>query len=112
MNVCIFQDQLQDLDIICLQIVNLEKEYFSGEVKIYRPRILKIIQHFNGAFSFFDGAAKDGYCAAGVVLFLYESHRFTFRLHCGSRTNMKVELLALWCICKVNSIFYIVTLMV
>ena len=88
------------------------KGYCSGGVKVCRSIIPKEIHQYNGVIGFFYGAAKVGHCTTGRVLFLNDSHGFTFRLHCGSGSNMKDEFLALRCICKVDSIFCIVTLMV
>ena len=68
--------------------------------------------HQYGVVGFFNGDAKDGLCAAGACLILNDSHIYTFRLHCVSGLNMKAELLTLWCLCKVASIFGIFTLIV
>lgn len=54
---------------------------------------------------FFDGASQAGLCAAGGVIYLNDTHYFSIMLNCGIGTNMKAELLALWCVIKVANIF-------
>ena len=45
---------------------------------------------------FFDGASKNNIGGAGIVLEIIQSHSFNLKLGCGSNTNSRVELLALW----------------
>ena len=47
-----------------------------------------------------------------MVILLNSSHKFNFKLNSGSSTNMKAELLAQWCLCKIATIFGVVTLQV
>lgn len=54
---------------------------------------------------FFDGASQAGICAVGGVIYLNETHCFTVKLKCGKGSNMKAELMALWCVLKVANIF-------
>ena len=45
---------------------------------------------------FFDGAATNNIGGAGICLWLNEHHLLAFKLGCGSCTNTRAELLALW----------------
>ena len=45
---------------------------------------------------FFDGAAAKNLGGAGIYLWLNELHFLAFKLGCGSCTNTRAELLALW----------------
>ena len=46
----------------------------------------------------------------GVALYVKNNHIFKFKLHYGKVSNIKDELLALWCLCKIATVFGIVTL--
>ena len=89
----------------------MNKGFSSKLVVVTKPKFLKDTQ-FNGVAGFFDGAAKDGLCAVGVALLIHNFHIFKFKLHFGTGANMKDELLALWCLCKVVIVFGIVSLQV
>ena len=93
-NVCLFEDHLQSSNIVCNHIIQLNEEFNTKPVTNSKPRYLKDIQ-LNGAIGDFDGKTKDGLCAARVVLMINNIHAFKFKLHCGTCTNMKEELLAL-----------------
>ena len=75
-----FYDQVHDLNIICMQILNLVKEFGTRKDK---PTSIKEFQQY-GVFGYIDGAAKEGLCAVGLVLLLNNSHTYTFTLNCGS----------------------------
>ena len=62
-----FKTTSQESDSICNHILNLNEEFSSKSIAISWPIILKNTQ-FNGAISFFDGAAKDDFCVVGVAL--------------------------------------------
>ena len=51
---------------------------------------------------FFDGAAAKNVGGSGFVIFLSESHYFSFSLRAGHSTNTRAELLALWAVLKVS----------
>ena len=53
---------------------------------------------------FFDGAAAKDLGGAGFVLHLSKLHFFAFSLGCGSSTNNKAGLLALWALLAVSKI--------
>ena len=70
---------------------------------------MKEIQNVD-VVGYFDGASRS--MCSSVVLIINNSHSFNFQLQCGTGSNMKTELLALRCLCKVASNFGIVTLWV
>lgn len=84
------------------------KMFSSYKTDDHRQKIAKV-SHFSPKVEqpvlFFDGAAQNGICAVGGVLYLNETHYFTVRLNCGVGSNMKAELMALWCVLKVENIF-------
>ena len=45
---------------------------------------------------FFDGAATNSIGGAGICIWLNDHHFFAIKLGCGSRTNIRAELLVLW----------------
>ena len=51
---------------------------------------------------FFDGVAAKNIGGSGFVIFLSDSHYFSFSLGSGCSTNTKAELLALWVVLKVS----------
>ena len=53
---------------------------------------------------FFDGAAADDLGGAGFVLHLSDSHFLFFSLGCGTSTNTRAELLALWALLAVSKL--------
>ena len=50
---------------------------------------------------YFDGAAQLNKGGAGLVIYLSETHYFRFAVGCGSSTNTRAELLALWSVLRV-----------
>ena len=89
----------------------MEDEFHLKKDSSIKARVLKDIMNI-GAYGFFDDAAKDGIFVVGVVLRISNSHSYNFQLQCGTVSNMKVELLALWCLCKIASILDVVILKV
>ena len=53
---------------------------------------------------FFDGAAAGNIGGAGFVIFLNDDYYISFSLGCGSSSNTKDELLALWAILRVSKL--------
>ena len=51
---------------------------------------------------FFDGAAAENIGDSGFVIFINDSHYFSFSMGCGRSTNTRAELLALWEILRVG----------
>lgn len=60
---------------------------------------------FDDPVLLFDGAAQLGNCGARGVIFLNQNHFYTFCLNCGKGTNIRAELLALWCVARVANLF-------
>ena len=58
----------------------------------------------NYSCGFFDGAAAEHIGGAGFVIFLNDEHCFSFSLGCGSSSNTRAELLALWAILRVSEL--------
>lgn len=54
-------------------------------------KVSTLIPKYTSPVLFFDGAATNGLCAAGGVIFLNQDHYFTLRLNCGNGTNLKAE---------------------
>ena len=50
---------------------------------------------------FFDGASAGNIGGSGFVIYLNETHFYSFTMGCGSSTNTRAELLALWAILRV-----------
>ena len=53
---------------------------------------------------FFDGAAAKHIGGAGFVIFLNDDHFFSFSMGCGSSSNTRAELLALWALLRVSEL--------
>ena len=51
---------------------------------------------------FFDGAAVENIGGFGFVIFLSDSHYFSFSLGAGCTTNTRADLLALWALLKAS----------
>ena len=51
---------------------------------------------------YFDGAASVKAGGAGFVIYLSETHYFCFSMGCGSSSNTRAELLALWAVLRVS----------
>ena len=53
---------------------------------------------------YFDGAAMVKAGGAGFVIYLSETHYYCFSLGCGSSSNTRAELLALWAVLRVSNL--------
>ena len=51
---------------------------------------------------FFDGAAAENIGGSGYVIFINDSHFFSFSMGCGRSSNTRAELLACWGILSVS----------
>ena len=51
---------------------------------------------------FFDSVAAMNLGGAGFVIYLNETHYFSFSMGCGCSTNTRAELLALWVVLRVS----------
>lgn len=92
--------------------LNLTQQYSEKTTSAVERRIGQVSFVFNQPILFFDGAAQNGMCDVGGVIYLNEDHYYTFRLNCGNGSNMKAELLALWCILRCANIFGLVNIKV
>ena len=51
---------------------------------------------------FFDGAAEDFRGGSGCVIYINDSHFFSFSMGCGRSSNTRAELLACWALLRVS----------
>ena len=51
---------------------------------------------------FFNGAAAKIIGGSGFVIYLSDTHYFSFSMGCGCSTNTRAELLALWAVLRVS----------
>ena len=70
--------------------------------KIKKLRIIDSVSVKVFPCGFFDGAATMKKGGSGFVLYLNDSHYFSFSLGTGSSTNTRAELLVLWEVLKVS----------
>jgi ribonuclease HI len=74
----------------------IEKVHYVQSQRIVRPPLLD----GNMVVGFFDGASQNGgvRCGAGAILKCPVLGVYSIKMNCGSRTNTRGELLALWSI--------------
>ena len=58
--------------------------------------------NFSNSFLYFDGAAQLDVGGAGFVIYLSETHYFNFSVGCGSCSNTRAKLLAVWYVLRVS----------
>ena len=51
---------------------------------------------------YFDGAAAEYIGGVGFVIFINDSHFFSFPMGCGSSTNTRAKILAIWALLRVG----------
>jgi hypothetical protein len=96
----IFEDHTPYLVRFCNRILQDLREIKYTQIvqpiRIARPPLLE----WNLAVGFFDGASqcKGQKCGVGVILKCPVLSTFSIKMMCGTGTNTKGELLALWCI--------------
>lgn len=76
-------------------------QYLNFQTSLKAPSMRNIGNfhfRFDDPILFFDGATNLGVCGDGGVIHLNFNHYFTLRMNCGRGSNMKAELLALWCV--------------
>jgi ribonuclease HI len=99
-NLAIFEDRPLNRVKVCNSILqDLGETKVSNSTKVSRidrPPLLD----WDLAVGFFDGASQDRgeKCGAGAVLKCPELGTFRLKMNCGSGTNTRGELLALWCL--------------
>lgn len=107
-NEVIFQnlkpDAVQCVKSVCYLLQNYPEEEHGKKVVSEGTFSFAVSQ----PVLFFDGAAQDGLCATGRVIYINDHHHFSLRLNGGRGTNMKAEILALWVVLKVANSFGLV----
>lgn len=107
-NKATFEEQTPNVDGIYNVVLSHYLHYQTG----LKPPVHRNVGNFqfivNDPVLFFDGVANLGNCGAGGVIFINEFHYFSLRLKCGRGSNMKAELLALWCVSRVANLFGLV----
>lgn len=111
-NLATFQGKLPEVEVCGLIVLKLAQQFKAEPIKVADRRIGQFSFMVDQPILFFDGAAQQGLCVVGGVIFLNEGHYFTLRLNCGIGSNMKVEVLALQCVLKCANIFGLVNLKV
>lgn len=111
-NSSIFQDMELDVSSCGFLALKLLHQYPVDTTSTVVRSIGQFSFIVNQPILFFDGAAQNGYCAAGGVIYLNQDHFFTLRLNCGLGSNMKAELLALWCVLRCANSFGLVNIRV
>ena len=95
-NCMLFEDR-RPLIAALLHVI-LDEVNTHKPVMKYRNKIRNIgkppVSKYPGFF--FDGATAKGIGGAGFCIWLNDHHLFDFKLGCGSSTNTRAELLALW----------------
>lgn len=111
-NEVIFHDKKADplhcASTVCMMLQNFPEEEAGNH--IVRDSSFSFV--VSQPILFFDGAARDGLCAVGGVIYLNENHLFSLRLNDGRGSNMKAEVMALWMGLKTANIFGLVNLRV
>lgn len=86
------------------------------KMKIADCQLIELASHFSLIVSqpvlFFDGAAQNRICAVGRMIYLNDDHYFSVRLNCAMGSNMKAELMALWCVLRMSNLFGLVNIKV
>lgn len=86
-------------------ITNMLNEQCAENIQKRSKQITPFCPPQHMAVIYFDGAASGGHCAAGGIIHLNPDHYFTLKLNCGRGSNMKAEILRLWCVMMVASCF-------
>lgn len=111
-NSAIFRNATPDILQCSLTALNMFALCKEDDLKMKIDRVSYFNFKVDQPVLFFDGASQSGLCAIGGVIYLNESHYYTNRLNCGVGSNMKAELMALWCILKVANSFGLVNIKV
>ena len=75
---------------------------FHVPLKILKARNIGIEPLKCFPVGFFDGAAAQNIGGSGFVIFINDTHYFSFSMGCGRSTNTRAELLTLWAIIRVS----------
>lgn len=104
-NCVIFRNSTPDYTQCWLTALKMFNSCKVDEMMLKTERISTFSLIVDRPVLFFYGASQAGMCAIGGVIYLNDSHYFSIKLNCGQGTNMKAELIALWCVLKVANIF-------
>ena len=102
-NNCLFDNKLFSMTYILHQVKALCLLYPASKQK-QKIRIIGPSPQLSYPCGFFDGAAAKYLGGAGFVLHLSDLHFLAFSLGCGSSTNTRAELLALWALLAISKI--------
>ena len=102
-NGCIFEGNLPSVYVVFIQIDSLY-HLFPMPKKRVKLRNIGLPPPITYPCGYFDGAVAGNIGGAGFVLHLSISHCLYFSLGCGSSTNTRSELLALWALLSVSKI--------
>ena len=94
-NKCIFEDLEPDIRTLFFNTLDLFKSYPIACTK-RPPQAIGLTPKIIYPTGFFDGATTIGKGGASIILYINLSHFFHLKLGCGTNTNMREELLALW----------------
>ena len=100
-NNCLFENRKPAFSTLITRIEGLLNAYLvplkNKKIRNIGTKPVKVF-----ACGFFDGAAAENIGGSGFVIFLSDSHYFSFSLGAGCSTNTRAELLALWAVLKVS----------
>lgn len=82
-NKVIFDKHKLSLQNLSFQVLNVYQSLSSDRIATNIQKINIFYPKFIFPFIFFDGAARDGLCAAGGAIFLNQFHYVSLRLNCG-----------------------------
>ena len=99
-NNCLFENGKPSASLLISRIESYQTLYPVPQKSKKRQQIGPKPQHFF-PYGYFDGAASMNDGGAGFVIYLSETHYFSFSVGCGSSTNTRAELLALWSVLQV-----------
>ena len=94
-NLCLFENRRPSFSALISRIEGFLNTY-PAPIKTIKIRNIgsKPLKAF--PCGFFDGAAAEKIGGSGFVIYINDTHFFSFSMGCGSSTNTRAELLALW----------------
>ena len=100
-NLCIFENKKPAFSSLIARIDGLINSY-PVPMKIHKTRNIGPEPSKYFPCGFFDGAVAENIGGSGYVIFINDSHYFSFSMGCGSSSNTRAELLACWGILRVS----------
>ena len=92
----LFEDLIPNISSLLHIILDEVNSYKVPLKSRYKTRDIGELSDAKYPMVFFDGAAANFIGGAGICIWLNDHHFFAIKLGCGSSTNTRVELLALW----------------